>query len=121
MTRKAQLIFGCLAGVTDSVCIVAAGVFVYFLYKSFTGGEPWPYLSWSVVVALIVWQIGGELKLRKRQADYVHKLMDRGCTRQDAEGAWWICNTGGANLLRDLEQAELVEQNRPLRKEANQE
>jgi hypothetical protein len=109
-TRTKLVILQLLAGMFDLIWIGASVVLVYFLYGALANDEPWAYLSWPFAVALIARQIAVALKNNKQRVDYVRQLMERGYGREDAEAAWRIATGGGANLLRNLEQAELSDE-----------
>ncbi len=109
-TRTKLVILELLARMFDLIWIGASVVLVYFLYGALTKGAPWPYLGWLLAVICIAKQIASALKGKKQRVDYVGQLTDRGYERDDAEAAWRIATGGGANLLRNLEQAELSDQ-----------
>ena len=107
MKTKTKLIaLELLRRMFDLIWIGASIVLIYFLYGTLAKNAPWPYLSWSIVVAFIARQIAGAFKDKKQRIDYVDQLTDRGYEREDAEAAWRIAFSGGSNLLRNLQQAE---------------
>ncbi len=118
-TRPKLIALELLGGIFDLIWIGALLVLVYFLYGAFTKGTPWPYLGWSLAVGFIAKQIAAALKDRKLRVDYVGQLTDRGYERDDAEAAWRIATGGGANLLRNLQQAELGDEIDRLEKAIN--
>ena len=89
------------------IWIGASIVLVYFLYGALANDSPWPYLGWSLAIGFIAKQIAAALKDKKQRIDYVDQLTESGYEREDAEAAWRIATGGGANLLRNLEQAEI--------------
>jgi hypothetical protein len=109
-TRPKLIALELLGAMFNLIWIGALLVLVYFLYGAFTKGTPWPYLGWSLAVVVIAKQIAAVLKNKEQRVDYVGQLTDRGYERDDAEAAWRIATGGGANLLRNLEQAEPSDQ-----------
>ena len=108
MKTKTKLIILELLGRTfDLIWIGASVVFVFFLYRALANDGPWAYLSWPFAVGFIAKQIAAAMKVKRQWVDYVDQLTDRGYEREDAEAAWRIATGGGANLLRNLQQAEI--------------
>ena len=95
-----------LSRLFDLIWIGASIAFVYFLYLALTQDTLWPYLGWSLAAGFISKQIADALKDRKKRADYVDQLIERGYGREDAIAAWRVASGGGLNLLRNLQQSE---------------
>ncbi len=95
-----------LSRLFDLIWIGASIAFVYFLYRALAQDTPWPYLGWSLAAAFISKQIADALKDKKKQADYVDQLIERGYGREDANAAWRVASGGGSNLLRNLQQSD---------------
>jgi len=108
--RTKLITFELLGGICNLIWIGASVVFLYFLYGALAKDTPWPYLGWSLVAVFIAKQIAASLKDNKRRIDYVDQLTERGYEQADGEAAWRTAADGGTNLLRNLQQAELVEE-----------
>jgi phosphoglucomutase len=109
-TRTKLVILELLARMFDLIWVGASITFVYFLYGALANDGPWAYLSWPFAVGFIAKQIAAALKDTRHWVDYVDQLTDRGYEREDAEAAWRIATGGGANLLRNLQQAEIADE-----------
>jgi hypothetical protein len=99
-----------LIGVFGLICAGAAIASVYFLYEVFAKVAPWFYVLWSLGAGLIAMLIVAVLNGRKHRVNYVDQLIERGYSKGKAEEAWRTADSGGLNLLRNLQQTELSEQ-----------
>ncbi len=104
------LILELLAAIFGLICAGAAIASVYFLYGAFTKVAPWFYVLWSFGAGLIAMLIVAALNGCKHRIDYVDQLMERGYSKGKAAEAWRTADSGGTNLLRNLQQAELGEE-----------
>jgi hypothetical protein len=108
MTTRAKLvILKLLVGMFNLIWIGAAIALVYFLYGALANDSPWSYLSWPFAVGFFARLAAVAVKDNRQRVDYVNQLMERGYAQRDADSAWRIATTGGTNLLRNLQQAEL--------------
>jgi len=62
---------------------------------------------WSFGAFLIAMLIVAALNGSKHRVDYVDQLIERGYSKGEAAEAWRTASSGGLNLLRNLQQAEL--------------
>ena len=97
-----------LIGIFGLICAAIASV--YFLYGVFTNVAPWFYVLSSFGAGLIAMLIVVVLNGRKHRVDYVDQLIERGYSKGKAEEAWRLADSGGLNLLRNLQQTELSKQ-----------
>jgi len=109
-TKIKLLILDLLGGTCGLICAGAAIASVYFLYGAFAKISPWFYVLWSFGVGLIAMLIVAVLNGRKHRVDYVDQLFERGYSQGEAEEAWRTADSGGMNLLRNLQQSGLSEQ-----------
>ena len=99
-----------LIGIFGLICAGAAIASVYFLYGVFAKVTPWFYVLSSFGAGLIAMLIVVVLNGRKHRVDYVDQLIERGYSKGKAEEAWRLADSGGLNLLRNLQQTELGKQ-----------
>jgi hypothetical protein len=109
-TRTKLIILRLLGGIFWCVFIGASFAAIYFLYGTLAYDAPWPHLLWSIGIAFIAKQISDVLNDNKQRVDYVDQLMERGYAQGEAVEAWHTANSGGLNLLRNLQQAELSDE-----------
>ncbi len=108
--KKKLLVLELLAGIFGLICAGTAIASVYFLYGVFAKVAPWFYVLWSFGAGLIAMLIVAALNGCKHRIDYVDQLMERGYPQEEAAEAWRTADSGGLNLLRNLQQAELSEE-----------
>ena len=99
-----------LIGIFGLICVGTAIASVYFLYGVFAKVEPWSYVLWSFGAGVIAMLIVAALNGCKQRVDYVNHLIERGYSKGEAAAAWRSADSGGVNLLRNLQQTELSEQ-----------
>ena len=99
-----------LIGMFGLICAGAAIASVYFLYGASANGAPWSYVLWSFGVGLFAMLIVASLNGCKQRVDYVDQLIVRGYSQGEAAEAWRTADSGGMNLLRNLQQSELSEE-----------
>lgn len=99
-----------LTGIFGLFCAGAAIASVYFLYGVFAKVAPWSYVLWSFGAGVIAMLIVAALNGSRQRVDYVEQLIERGCSKGQAAEAWRTADSGGTNLLRNLQQAELGEE-----------
>ena len=108
MKTKMKILFlELLGGIFGLICVGAAIASVYFLYGATANGGPWSYVLWSFGVGLFAMLIVASLNGGKQRVDYVGQLIERGYSKGEAAEAWLTANSGGLNLLRNLQQVEL--------------
>lgn len=111
MKTKIRLLFlELLGGTCGMICAGAAIASVYFLYGVFAKIAPWFYVLWSFGAALIALLIAAAVNGCKYRVDYVDQLIARGYSKGEAAEAWRTADSGGLNLLRNLQQTEFSEQ-----------
>ncbi len=118
-TRTKLIILELLGRMFDLIWIGASIVLVYFLYAALVNDAPWAYLSWPFAAAFVAKQIAAAFKDNKHRVDYVRQLMERGYAQAEAAEAWRTANSGGLNLLCNLQQAELSDQIQRLERAIN--
>ena len=96
-----------LIGIFGLICAGAAIASIYFLYGVFAKVAPWPYVLWSFGAGVIAMLIVAALNGCKHRVDYVDQLIERGYSKGEAAEAWRTADSGGLNLLRNLQQEEL--------------
>ena len=107
MKIKVKLLFLDLLGdIFGLICVGAAIASVYFLYGATANGAPWSYVLWSFGVGLFAMLIVASLNGCKQRVDYVDQLIERGYSKGEAAEAWHTADSGGLNLLRNLQRAE---------------
>ena len=99
-----------LIGIFGLICAGAAIAFIYFLSVAWAKVTPWSYVLWSFGAFLIAMLIVAALNGSKQRVDYVDQLIERGYSKGEAAEAWRTADSGGLNLLRNLQQTELSEQ-----------
>ena len=110
-TMKIKLrILELLIGIFGLICAGAAIASVYFLYGVFAEVAPWSYVLWAFGTGLIAMLIVAALHGSRQRVDYVDQLIERGYSKGEAAEAWRTADSGGLNLLRNLQQTELSEQ-----------
>ena len=100
-----------LSGLFAWIWIAAAIVAAYFLYGALANEAPLDYLLGSIVAGLVAKYLAATLNSSKKQADYVDQLIGRGYTQAEARSAWEIVNSGGSNLLLNLQQSDTIAEN----------
>lgn len=96
-----------LTGIFGLICATAAIASIYFLYGTWANDAPWSYPLWSFGAFLIAMLIVAALNGSRQRVDYVDQLIERGYSKGEAAEAWRTADSGGLNLLRNLQQAEL--------------
>jgi hypothetical protein len=92
--------------------IGAAIASIYFLYGALANEAPVHYLFWSIGAGFIAKYFATAFKSSKEQVDYVDQLIERSYTHAEATSAWEIADTGGLNLLLNLQQADRISKNK---------
>ena len=109
-TKKKLRILELLSGIFGLICAAAAIASVYFLYGVFARVTPWSYPLGSFGAGVVAVLIVAALNASKHRVDYVDQLIERGYSQGEAEEAWRTADSGGMNLLRNLQQSGLSEQ-----------
>lgn len=102
----ARIILELLGGLFGWVWIGASIASLYFLYGALANDAPWSPLIWSVGTGIIAKQVAVVLNGNHQRLDYVDQLIQRGYTNLDALAAWRTANSGGLNLLHNLQLAD---------------
>jgi len=100
-----------LSGLFAWIWIAAAIAAAFFLYGALANEAPLDYLLGSIVAGLVAKYFAATLNNSKKQADYVDQLTGRGYTQAEARSAWEIVNSGGSNLLLNLQQSDTIAEN----------
>ena len=108
--KKKLLMLELLIGMFGLICAGATFASVYFLYGVFAKIAPWFHVLWSFGAGVIAMLIVAALNGNRQRVDYVDQLIERGYSKGEAEEAWRTADSGGLNLLRNLQQTELSEQ-----------
>jgi hypothetical protein len=104
------LILELLGGMFGLICASAAIASVYFMYGAFAKVARWSYVIWAFGAGFIAMLIADALIGGRQRVDFVDQFIGRGYSKGDAVEAWRTANSGGLNLLRNLQQAELSKQ-----------
>jgi len=108
MRKTIKLLFLELLGAIFGLAWAGAAIAsVYFLYGATANSAPWSYVLWSFGVGLFAMLIVASLRGCKQRVDYVDQLIERGYSKGEAAEAWHTADSGGLNLLRNLQQVEL--------------
>jgi len=89
------------------ICAGASIAAVYFLYGALSNDAPWSYVFWSIGAGFIAMLIAAASNNSWQRVDYVGQLIERGYSKGEAAEAWLTADSGGLNLLRNLQQVEL--------------